>query len=65
MLKKILLTAVVAFAIGAIGMPAVATPSDLVGSAAPGFELPDYNGNTVSLADFSGKLTMLVFWFPT
>ena len=32
-----------------------------VGSKAPGFTLPDQDGNEVSLSDFSGK--KVVLWF--
>ena len=32
-----------------------------VGSKAPGFTLPDQDGNEVSLSDFSGK--KIVLWF--
>ena len=34
------------------------------GEAAPAFELPDLDGNNVSLAGQKGKKTMLVFWNP-
>lgn len=32
-----------------------------VGSAAPAFEVPDHEGNTVRLSDFAGR--RLVLWF--
>jgi peroxiredoxin Q/BCP len=32
------------------------------GDAAPAFEAPDQNGNTVSLADFSGRKLFLFFY---
>jgi len=32
-----------------------------IGSKAPGFTLPDQDGNEVSLGDFSGK--KVVLWF--
>ncbi|EAU69062.1 thioredoxin-dependent thiol peroxidase [Stigmatella aurantiaca] len=32
------------------------------GSVAPGFQLPDQNGNTVSLAQFAGKHVVLYFY---
>jgi peroxiredoxin len=35
-----------------------------VGVVAPTFELPDLDGNTVSLTDFKGQQTLLVFWNP-
>ena len=34
-----------------------------VGSKAPGFTLPDQDGNEVSLGDFSG-MKMVVWFFP-
>ena len=33
------------------------------GTIAPGFELRDHNGDTVSLADLAGKWVVL-WWFP-
>jgi peroxiredoxin len=35
-----------------------------VGSAAPAVSLPDLDGKTVSLADFKGKETVVLFWNP-
>jgi len=39
------------------------TPSTMLalGTAAPGFKLPDTNGKTVSLADFRGKPVLVMF----
>src|SRR5574338_1240686 len=39
------------------------TPSTMLplGTAAPGFELPDTNGRKVSLADFKGRPLLVVF----
>jgi thioredoxin-dependent peroxiredoxin len=37
-------------------------PIPQAGSAAPGFQLPDQNGNTVSLAQFAGKHVVLYFY---
>lgn len=34
-----------------------------VGSEAPGFTLPNQDGNDVSLADYSGK-NVLLWWYP-
>ena len=34
-----------------------------IGSKAPGFTLPDQDGNEVSLGDFSGK-KMVLWFFP-
>ncbi|KPJ59483.1 MAG: hypothetical protein AMS15_06910 [Planctomycetes bacterium DG_23] len=39
-----------------------ARPQSLVGQPAPAFELLDFEGNTVSLADFQGKVVFLDFW---
>lgn len=36
--------------------------SPLVGQAAPSFALEDFDGNTLRLADLSGKPVMLNFW---
>lgn len=33
------------------------------GTPAPGFALPDQDGNTVSLSDFRGRWLVL-WWFP-
>ncbi len=35
-----------------------------IGETAPTFTLPDLSGQTVSLADFRGKQTLLLFWNP-
>lgn len=34
-----------------------------VGSAAPGFTLPNQDGNDVSLGDYAGK-NVLLWWYP-
>lgn len=40
-------------------------PSHLkVGDQAPQFELPDLNGRTISLAEFHGAETLILFWNP-
>lgn len=36
-----------------------------MGDPAPGFSLPDLDGNTVSLADYQGQDAVLIFWSPT
>lgn len=41
-----------------------AAPRAAVGAAAPAVSLPDLDGNTVNLADFKGRDTLLVFWNP-
>jgi len=33
------------------------------GTKAPAFSLPDHEGNTVSLSDFTGQF-VLVWWYP-
>ena len=35
-----------------------------VGEPAPGFSLPDLSGQTVSLSDFRGDETLVLFWRP-
>jgi peroxiredoxin len=35
-----------------------------IGETAPAFTLPDLSGHTVSLTDFRGKQTLLLFWNP-
>ncbi len=35
-----------------------------VGDPAPVFELPGSDGKTYRLADFQGKKTVIVAWFP-
>lgn len=35
-----------------------------IGSPAPAVSLPDLDGKTVSLADFKGKKTLVLFWNP-
>jgi peroxiredoxin len=36
-----------------------------IGDVAPAFTLPDLDGSETSLADFSGKPTMVMFWSPS
>lgn len=41
-------------------------PEELqIGAPAPNFTLPDLNGTPVSLTDFRGSSTLLLFWSPT
>ncbi|MDQ6657387.1 MAG: peroxiredoxin [Actinomycetota bacterium] len=42
---------------------AAAAPGPAVGDPAPGFALPDADGNTVSLSDFAGR-SVIVFCYP-
>ena len=35
-----------------------------VGNLAPKFSLSDHEGNTISLADFKGKSTVVVYFYP-
>jgi len=37
-------------------------PPGAVGTAAPAFTLPDLDGRSVSLSDFSGKVVVVNFW---
>lgn len=46
----------------AMADPASTRAAELRSLAAPGFTLPDLDGNPVSLADFSGKKKLLVAW---
>ena len=34
------------------------------GSKAPGFTLPDDHGRTVSLSEYAGKKSVVLFFFP-
>lgn len=43
----------------------VVTAPSTVGSVAPAFSLPDLSGNSVSLSDFRGSPTLLLFWRPS
>jgi peroxiredoxin len=44
--------------------PVPQPPRPKVGDAAPAIELPDLEGKTVSLADFKGQKTLVLFWNP-
>lgn len=44
--------------------PAAASTRPAVGDAAPAFELPASNGQTVRLADFKGKKKVVLAFFP-
>jgi peroxiredoxin/uncharacterized membrane protein YphA (DoxX/SURF4 family) len=48
---------------GAAAVP-VQTATVQIGESAPDFTLPDLNGETVSLADFRGQRTLVLFWNP-
>ncbi len=39
-------------------------PAATIGTAAPAIALPDLHGKTVSLGDFAGKRTLVLFWNP-
>lgn len=45
--------------------PPAGPASPLLGDPAPPFKLPSLRGGDVDLAEFTGRLTMLVFWNPT
>lgn len=45
--------------------PFGAASATLTGTAAPEFALPNYAGETVSLAQQRGRIVLLAFWFPT
>jgi peroxiredoxin Q/BCP len=40
------------------------TPTELVGKAAPKFSLPSSDGKTISLSDFKGKETLVLYFYP-
>lgn len=40
------------------------TKDILVGSKAPDFSLPDQNGKRVNLSDFTGKVNLVVYFYP-
>lgn len=44
--------------------PAPAAAELKVGDPAPAFSLPGSDGKTYSLADFAGKRTVVLAWFP-
>jgi peroxiredoxin len=60
MKTKLLLTAVIVFAAGAL----YAADVPPVGSAAPEFSLPDANGKTHSLSEYKGKYVVLEWFNP-
>src|SRR5262249_33856655 len=39
-------------------------PSELIGKAAPKFDLPSSTGNNISLDDFKGKQTVVLYFYP-
>jgi peroxiredoxin/uncharacterized membrane protein YphA (DoxX/SURF4 family) len=39
-------------------------PANMVGAPAPALKLPDLSGQTVDLADFRGRSTLILFWNP-
>jgi peroxiredoxin/uncharacterized membrane protein YphA (DoxX/SURF4 family) len=49
---------------GAAAPPAPVAPRAAVGAAAPAVSLPDVNGKTVNLSDFTGDRTAVLFWNP-
>src|SRR5438270_9850838 len=60
MKTKLLLTAITAFAAGAL----YAADVPPVGSAAPEFSAPDANGKTQSLSEYKGKYVVLEWFNP-
>jgi peroxiredoxin/uncharacterized membrane protein YphA (DoxX/SURF4 family) len=49
---------------GTVLAPAQPSTGPKVGVPAPALSLPDLNGKVVSLADFRGKRTLVLFWNP-
>jgi peroxiredoxin Q/BCP len=53
------------FGLGILLMPLFGTSAELkVGDRAPDFTLPDQNGKTVKLADFHGKKSVILAFYP-
>jgi peroxiredoxin len=50
--------------VGHAAQEVVSTRPKKVGESAPEFELSDLEGQTVSLQDFKGEQTLLLFWSP-
>lgn len=48
-----------------VSFESISSPSALLDSDAPYFELPNLEGNVVSVADFRGKILFLNFWQTT
>lgn len=48
-----------------VGMVPAQEEVGAVGSKVLDFTLKTYDGKTVTTADLEGKVTMLMFWFPT
>lgn len=48
-----------------VSFESISSPSALLDSDAPYFELPNLEGNIVSVADFRGKILFLNFWQTT
>ena len=42
----------------------MANPTDLMGKAAPRFTLPASTGDAISLDDFAGKKTVVLYFYP-
>lgn len=61
----VLIGAVVLLAIFAGMLPAQDEKVGAVGSQVLDFTLKTYDGKTFTTADMKGKVTMLMFWFPT
>ena len=40
------------------------TPTSLIGKPAPSFRLPSSTGNEIGLADFKGKQTVVLYFYP-
>jgi len=71
MRDKLLKTLLIVIALFAVGLPLAGCSPDTgggssttvtVGSKAPDFTLPDLDGESVSLSDFSGKPILINFW---
>jgi len=60
-MRKIL---AISIALTALASMASAKDGLKVGSKAPSFKLPGTDGKTYQLADFKGKKTVVIAWFP-
>lgn len=60
--KLAIVAAIVLAAAALIVVPALMSAALSVGSKAPGFQLSGFSGKTVSLADYTNKPTLVVFW---
>ena len=63
--SKVLVVAVALMLLFVAMLPAEEEKVGEVGSDVLDFTLKTYDGKTINTADLKGKVTMLMFWFPT